>query len=522
MPKAFPLLSSDIGSALINKTTSSALTNAAFFGCSGLCVYLLADADVLNIRLTYAVLTVLLLIYLWLEVTRIRRVQPERWLLNPAVFCALMTFVMGYGMTNVLFFLPPESIEFLGLVPEVLPAMVKHQYLVLLGAIALFLGYWSPMAQRLTRPVAVARFQRRFLPGTDVLKRWALPFLVAVSVAVRLFAMRQGLYGYGGDYSAERLAETSAYSQYLSMAGSLGKLALVLAALQYFAPGSGRKSSHWFWGILLIEVFFGFLSGMKSAVGMPIVIAGVCLYLRTGRIPTSWIAMTILSISMAYAVIEPFREVRNKQGGSLTSVSAIVDVLLRGVSGTESSKKADESGSTVMSVAARSNLSYIGSFALEYADKYPVLPEGSPDFLSNIFLAPLHALIPRFIWDTKPLGDLGLWYNQVVMGMSHFSSTAMGPFAYLYFAGGYWAVGIAFFMIGVLQRCLVSLFAPWQRLTGCVVFLSLLPLLAIVDSAVNSTAIALIRQLPLTLILLHIVYVRRLPHRLSVANAFAR
>ncbi|RUQ38281.1 MAG: hypothetical protein EKK69_12600, partial [Candidatus Competibacteraceae bacterium] len=210
---------------MINKTTSSALTNAAFFGCSGLCVYLLADADVLNIRLTYAVLTVLLLIYLWLEVTRIRRVQPERWLLNPAVVCALMTFVMGYGMTNVLFFLPPESIEFLGLVPEVLPAMVKHQYLVLLGAIALFFGYWSPMAQRLTRPVAVARFQRRFLPGTDVLKRWALPFLVAVSVAARLFAMRQGLYGYGGDYSAGRLAETSAYSQYLSMAGSLGKLA---------------------------------------------------------------------------------------------------------------------------------------------------------------------------------------------------------------------------------------------------------------------------------------------------------
>ncbi len=515
MPKAFPRLSSDIGSALINKTTSSALTNAAFFGCSGLCVYLLADADVLNIRLTYAVLTVLLLIYLWLEVTRIRRVQPERWLLNPAVVCALMTFVMGYGMTNVLFFLPPESIEFLGLVPEVLPAMVKHQYLVLLGAIALFFGYWSPMAQRLTRPVAVARFQRRFLPGTDVLKRWALPFLVAVSVAARLFAIRQGVYGYGGDFSAERIAETGAYSQYLGMAGSLGKLALVLVALQYFAPESGRKSRLWFWGILLIEIFFGFLSGMKSAVGMPIVIAGICLYLRTGRIPKSWIVMTILSISVAYAVIEPFRAVHNKQGGPVTSVSETIDLISRGVSGEASSRKRkdEDSESTIITVASRSNLSYIGSFALEYADTHPELPAGSPAFLEDLFWAPLYAWVPRFLWSSKPMGNLGTWYNQVVLGasLSSITSVAMGPFAYLYFAGGYLAVAVVFFLIGVLQRTFLFVLTPFVRSSGTVVFLSILQLLGTIDSSILGLLISLFRDVPILLVVMLLIYQRRAP-----------
>jgi hypothetical protein len=51
------------------------------------------------------------------------------------------------------------------------------------------------------------------------------------------------------------------------------------------------------------------------------------------------------------------------------------------------------------------------------------------------------------------LANLGLWYNQVVMEKDNFSSTAMGPFAYLYFAGGPLAVFLGFFCVGIVQRC---------------------------------------------------------------------
>lgn len=242
---------------------------------------------------------------------------------------------------------------------------------------------------------------------------------------------------------------------------------------------------------------------------MPLVIAGLCLYLRTGRIPKSWIALTIASIVVAYAVIEPFRMARNQEGGLLTSVSAIVDVLEQGMSSDKPTRHQREDDSTFLAVAARSNLSYIGSFGLEYADAYDELPTGSPNFLEDIFLAPLHALIPRFLWDSKPLGNLGLWYNQVVMGMGHFSSTAMGPFAYLYFAGGYLAVGIAFFLIGVLQRCLWLLTTPWERQAGAVVFLALLGTVAVIDSSVNGIIINIIRVVLLVLLITHLVFRRR-------------
>jgi hypothetical protein len=503
-----------------NRRTFSVLANTALFAAGGFFVALLAEMDVLNIRFSYVALTLLLVFYLWLEVIRIRRAHPYRWMLNPAVICALMTFVMGYGVTNILFFLPRNTIAFLGLVPEVSPSMVKHQYLALLGAIAMFTGYWSPLAARLSNPRAVVKFQHRYLPGTDILWHLAVPLLLVISVGIRLLAMRQGLFGYGGDFSAERLAQTAAYSQYLSMAGGLGKLSLVLAALKYFSPYSVKRNAIWFWTVLLVEIFFGILTGMKSAVGMPIVIVGICQYICTGKIPKKWIALTFASIVMAYAIIQPFREVRNQQGDTLTSVSAIVDVLIQGVSSNVGQTMSHQSSTSsfLLSFSARSNLSYIGSFGIEYADAGDRLPAGSPAFLKDLFLAPLHALIPRFIWDSKPLGNLGLWYNQVVMGMSHFSSTAMGPFTYLYFAGGYLAVGIAFYFLGVFQRCLWFLTTPGRRFAGTVLFLVLLPSVAIVESSVNGMIIQLIRYVIIFFILMRLIFLKPTPYPATGKN----
>lgn len=491
---------------MTSRTNNAIAAQAFLFGGGGLLVALLQSADLLSIRLSYASLCLLLLYFLWLQVNAIRRRHPQRWLLNPAVVSAMMLFVLGYGASNVLFFLPPETIRFLGLVPEVNPAMVTHQYLVLLGAVMMYLGYWSPMGSHLLRPRAVTRFQRRYLPGSQAIHPFAIPILMGVALMARLFAMSQGLYGYGGVYSAERVAQTAAYSQYLSLLGGLGKLALLLAALQYFSPSGGRVGSRWFWAALVIEIFFGFLSGMKSAVGMPIVIAGIALYMRRGVVPWRWIALTFVAIMVAYAVIEPFRLLRNQEGGALTSVDTTVYVLQRALEVDREDGDGFEVGATFLSVLSRMNLSYIGAYGIEFADDYETLPPGSPAFLQNLLLAPLHAVIPRFIWDSKPLGDLGGWYNRVVIGNNFENSVAMGPFAYLYFAGGYLAVAVFFFFLGLLQRVLWFRLTPWQSLSGAVILLVLLGTVATINSSVNGTIVELIRDGILTLIVMRLVF----------------
>jgi hypothetical protein len=495
------------------KSPIAVYSNAAFFGCTGLFIFLLVEMDTFNVRFSFVAITLLLLIYLVIEVARIRRVQPERWLLNPAVFCALMTFVMGYGMTNVLFFLPPEALEPLGMVPEVLPSMVKHMFLVLLGALALFLGYWSPLAMHWSRPAAVVYFQRRYLPGTNTLKPWALPVLVAVALVVRLYAIKSGIYGFNS--TKESLADSANYSQYIAMASGLGKLALILAALQvHDAKAAKRRSAvRWLIGIVVIEVALGFISGFKSAVALPFVLLGLCQYLRTGQLNKQYIALAFVAITVAYAVIEPYRDLRSKETGELTSVTTIVDLLMRGASGKESKRNTDESESTTLAIAARSNLTRVGAFGIEYADTHPELPAGSPAFLGDLFLAPLYAWVPRFLWSSKPMGNLGAWYNQVVLGASLSSNTsvAMGPFAYLYFAGGYLAVAVVFFLIGMLQRTFLFVLTPFTRSSGTVVFLSILQLLGTIDSSILGLLITLFRDVPILLVVMLLIYQRRAP-----------
>jgi hypothetical protein len=475
---------------------------AALFVCStGAILALLPTLSTLADRTRFAALTVLLLSYLLLEVGRLRRVHPNRWLLNPVVFCSLMTFVMGYGITNVLFILPLDVLDLVGLVPVVTPDMVKLMWLALLGAVAMWLGYWSPIAARFSRPRATSMFCARFLPQTNLLKPFALPMLVIVASGARLIQLRLGIFGYASNY--DRLVEMGAITQYLFMASELGKLALVLAALQYYTGSTRRRARGWLYGLLAVEVYVGCVSGFKSAAVMPFIIVALCQYLRTGRVSKQWVIFAIAGIAAAYAVIEPFRAALNSEDPTLrgTSATALTTTMV-GTIGT-----ADEATAPLLlSIASRMNLSYIGSFGIAYSDYHSVLPDGSPHFLADIFLSPLHAAIPRLLWASKPLGDLGLWYNQVVMGESHFSSTAMGPFVYLYFAGGYVAVVLGFFLIGIVQRGLFFLLQPESSTPGAVVFLAMLATVGVIDSAFNGLLIALFRTLPLLLLLQSLLF----------------
>ncbi len=90
--------------------------------------------------------------------------------------------------------------------------------------------------------------------------------------------------------------------------------------------------------------------------------------------------------------------------------------------------------------------------------------------------------------------------------MSHFSSTAMGPVTYLYFAGGGVAVFLGFFFMGCVQRILFFLLQPWRSMPGAVVFLGMLGTVSNIDSAFNGIVVSLVRELPIYLAALFLVF----------------
>jgi hypothetical protein len=322
---------------------------------------------------------------------------------------------------------------------------------------------------------------------------------LVVSVLSKIWAINLGIFGYTSTY--DRLIEAANYTQYFSWADSLGKIALVAVAFRAFTSNTvGKSGRSLLWFIAGIEIIFGFLSGFKSAVVMPLIIVGIVYYSQRNRIPSKLIAAAFLALFVAYAVVEPYRATHNENTGAgsvsfLGIIATIVDSRSSGVDDLE------QRASILLNIASRSTMTYIGSLGLEYAAERDVLPAGSPSFLWDIWLSPLHAVVPRFLWEDKPLQNIGLWYTQEVMGLDHFSSTAMSTFTYLNFAGGTFAVIFGYFIVGLFQRGLFDGILYFGGGGGLIIFLGLLPTLVILDSAFNSLFINIMRFFPLLIVI---------------------
>lgn len=471
-------------------------------GATGGVLALLSATGMLGPRAVFSSLTLLLLIYLGFEIARVRRVHADQWLLYPPVIASVLTFGLSFGLGNVLFFLPSETIELVGLVPDVTPAMVKLMWLALLGAIGMWLGYWLPVASRLASP-AVQRAVSRWFSVSDKPRNLALPILVSLGFATRLLQIKLGVFGYSSSY--DRLIEMGSITQYLAMGASLGAAALIVSSLGYFSERPSRSMRAWFVCVLALEVVFGLLSGFKSQVAMPFVIVGVCKYLHSGVLPKVWLIWFFAAVIFSYIAIEPFRAAKNSSDFRGTSAAEIIDLFIdsRG-----DDVAVNRSTPVWVSFIARGSLSYVGSLGVSYRDEFEDLPAGSPDFIRNIAMAPAYAFVPKLIWRNKPAGNLGLWYTQVVVGNDINSSTAMGPVTYLFFAGGAVAVFVGFLFFGIVQKILVLLIRPTEGSARALVYLSILPTISNIDSAVDGTVVSVFRMIPLLFLLQYFLYQR--------------
>jgi hypothetical protein len=461
-----------------------------------LLIYSVLAMDLITDTQGLVAFTVLLLGYLYVEIRKLWVLDTRLFWINPVVLASLFTFVLGFGVTNVIYFMPEDVVALVGLQPIATPWMNKLMLLVVLGACAMWIGYSSNLGRNFGLMLQQNRMLCKWMSPSARINKPVLYAFLAISLIARLLEINLGVYGYSATY--DQLIAGANYKQYLSMAESLGELALVGVAMQCFAtPFSSHSDRQLLWLVTGYEVFFGFLSGFKSAVIIPLVIVGVVSYSQRNRFPRWLIPAVLVGLIAAYAVIEPFRVARNEDAGFAgTNLSSIVATM-----SSADRISADDGGenvSTWLSVLSRTNLTYIASLGIEYASEN-TLPDGSPEFLKNIILAPVHAFIPRFLWDTKPLQIDGLWYTNEVMGLDFYSSTGMSPFTYLNFAGGFLAVVLGFLFVGFLQR---GLFDGMRHfgVGGLIVLFGLLNTLVNIDSSYNTFLVGIIRFLPILVI----------------------
>jgi hypothetical protein len=441
----------------------------------------------------FPVLCLLVIVYAASQVMLVRRCERALWLVNPAVTSALLLHLLPTSSALLLPFLPQELQWGAGVDPFTDQWAIRYEWLNLVGVVALWTGYWSGLADLIARGLASSHSLRRLIrPGLSLNLTVAI-VLVLVSTGFRLLTIRLGLYGYSASPERRELAE--AYGQYLGMAGELGKVVLVAASLATF---QGKISKWPMLALLVTETVFGILSGFKSAVIVPSVIVGLCAYAVRGRLPAILLPTVVLGTFMAYAVIQPFREARFKEFEfDSTSLSSIVDTFV--ASRDSAYAQAEPDGpvaATTASFFVRVSDVVTAANGIEFAERWQVLPEGSPAFLKDILLSPLYSVVPRLLWEGKPINDVGVWYTQVVMGEGTTSSTAMYPVTFLNFAGGAVAVVLGFLVVGVIQS---ALFRGVAAHSGAALFIAvcLIGSLGHIDSVYYSFFISLIRNLPL-------------------------
>lgn len=501
-------------------------------GLLAITVYVFLTTDsLLEQKTGFLILNLILTAFLAIEINRVRNLQSVRWLLNPAVLCSLVTFFIYFVISNIIYYLPVNRITALGINPNITLAMNKLMLLVILGAIAMWLGYWSPVCAHMLRKKPIYTLQYKYFNADSVTKPWVIPIFYILANIGRLIEVSLGIYGYSSNY--ERVIAAASYSQYLTTLDDFGALTLIITALQYYSRNTNARIRLYFFIILFGEFAWGLLAGMKGHVMGPFIVVLIIQYLRYGRMSKSWLILIPIVIVIAYSVVEPFRNERNKNPNfEPTSVTSIVNAMIiaqerqhynrREVNdihesnSTENVIQQENDAGVLLKFLGRTNLVHDASFGIEFADKNKELPPGSPDFGENLLDAFITAFIPRFILHDKTLNNIGLWYSQVVMGQVYSrSSTAMSIFTNMYFTGGIIAVLISFYIIGIVQRVIFFSCKPWLSAAGAVVYMAFMTKFEIIGEADLQTIIpAALRILPIVLILQSFIF-RHTPKALN-------
>jgi len=482
----------------MNKQTNKEFKGSYFFLFILFFIILIDFVDLPII--SFIIKNIFLIVFLSYNIFNYKKNNPERWLLNPAVLASIFTFLLGFVITNYIHFVPDteaSKLLYKQLGSDHFPILNYTMTLIILSAMLMWLGYNSKFGDRLynfllKKPLGLTKYFRKELKPNMAF----IYTLIVISVFARLYAIQIGIFGFA--QSPKTLSENIAIALIINSAGQLINFSLILIAIKFFKEGFNFNYRLTLAIIVLIEIYFGLLSGVKSAVIFPVAILFVCYYLVHKKIHKGFIVATIILLVAAYTIIEPFRIIRMRDANFQSSPGYIASSMMDAYSLNKSRKIVYGDEDIFTSIVTRNNYLLAAAKAVDFSDNSG-LDTQSPDFLEKIYTVPLQAFIPRIFWRSKPVEDFGKWFSVVVWGGTPTTSVAMTPIGFLYFAGGITAVLIGFFVFGIMQRFI------WNFYLGgggqLLIYFGFLSSVILIDSSINGTLVSWIRNFPIIIIL---------------------
>src|SRR3990167_3559459 len=94
----------------------------------------------------FLIKSLFLTLYIVTEILAVRMEDRKNWIINPVVLASLLTFLLGYGITNLIFFIPnsqPSDDLLFNLGDNSFDLLNTAMDSVILGVVSMWIGYRS-------------------------------------------------------------------------------------------------------------------------------------------------------------------------------------------------------------------------------------------------------------------------------------------------------------------------------------------------------------------------------------------
>jgi hypothetical protein len=473
------------------------LLRSLWFGLAALALY----GAILDWRLSpstgFFLLSAVLVVYAGTEIIVLLQHEGGR-VASPIVFASIWLFLVPFGLTNFLYILPEPLLRQAGISNPGYEWMNRAVALALVGVFGMWAGYRLRAADRAGEAVRLLPMFGRLIRSQFQLRWTVVVTCVVISVSARLLAFRYGVFGYNSEQA--QLEGLSAYTQYLTLGHQLGLLSLATVALSYFATRRGALLVP-LYVLLGVEIVFGFLSGFKGSVVIPVAVVVVSRMVIENRVPRWMTAGAAALLVFSYGIIEPYRELRYydpnfENRNAAYAVRTLIDLATGEIEAPVTTPAGPSE--TAAQIGGRFRMTELAARAVAFKDEVGLAPD-APAFFSSLVLAPAYAVVPRLLWPEKPTVSIGAWFSLVVMGGTELTSVGMSTVAFLYYAGGALLVLIGFLLLGFMQRATEVTFLT-SRAGALVMFIGLVHALVMVDSEFYTFIVTYIRYVPLLVI----------------------
>jgi hypothetical protein len=361
------------------------------------------------------------------------------------VFITIIGFVQ-FGLAPI-YSLTNHSLTW-GIVRSDFTSRLQALFYVVLGMVAFWLGCNHV---RPTKNSTVASRAEAISVGStgaaNSVLGWTLAFFAA-SAATNLYLLHEHLYYYAQSFRL--YYEHLASAQVLASISQFGTYALVLAAVERYCHPSDNRRRLLFGVIFISQCLWGLISGMKGVLLWNFILVALISSLVQKKLRIGWVLAVVSGIILLYPFSNQYRFLIRSEGVEVTSVATATKTVSQAFSG---------------AVQRQSGLAgWLDSGARSTVNRLDLLESVSDVIwigprLANLrtreywWILPIYPFVPRFLWPSKPVEDMGLQFN-LALGGNNESAAAITYPGDLYLEFGLVGIIVGMFFLGVFGQWL--------------------------------------------------------------------